>query len=399
MTQDPVGIREESAIETRFTLLLSSVLLTLSLFCGWAGPWLLVASSQPRLLLQSWRRREGSATGDNRSAYRKTDSHEKAVTAQIELLDRDPFRSALEASSVSSCGDWDELGLAERPVSGSDNLVVFPPIVSFEQETADLASVAMPDEPEIMLCPVDGAEFQDGLSLAGRIVSDHCNYYSLDTALVAGVGSVVAATFAHSYVDEEIYRRVHHSVWCGDGHDWAKPLHATKILGEGTLTLPIFGGAWLAGEFLDDVPLFDVAGTWGEHSLRAFLVGGPPLLAMQYFTGGSRPMESQSGSAWRPFQDSNGASGHAFMGALPLLTAAEMIDWWPGKIAFVVVSLFPGLSRVADDDHYASQAILGWTMAYVAVTAVDRTDNPDNHVSIFPLITGDYVGVAAEYRW
>ena len=358
-----------------------------------------MTASRPLLWPQRCRRQEANATDDDSTASTKTNSHEEAAKVQIELLDGDPFWSALETPSVSSCGYWEDLGLAEGPVAGSGNMSGFLPIALSGQEAADLASIVLPDQSESMLYPADEADLEGNISLAGRVVSDHCNYYSLDTALVVGVGSGVAATFAHSYVDEEIFRRVHHSVRHGDGHDWAVPLHATKILGEGTITLPVFGGVWLASKLLDDVPLFDVAGTWGERSLRAFLVGAPPLLAMQYFTGGSRPMESEWGSAWRPFQDTNGASGHAFMGALPLLTAAEMIDWWPGKLAFVVVSLFPGLSRVADDDHYASQAILGWTMAYVAVTAVDRTDNPNKHVSIFPLITGDHVGVAAEYRW
>ena len=246
---------------------------------------------------------------------------------------------------------------------------------------------------------LDEPESQEGLSLLSRVVSDHCNYYSIDTALVVGVATGVGATFAHTYVDEEIYTRVHRSVWYGDGHDWAVPLHATKTLGEGAMTLPVFAGLWLTSEFFDEVPLLDVAGEWSERSLRAFLVGGPPLLAMQYLTGGSRPLESESGSSWRPFQDTNGTSGHAFMGALPLLTVAKMIDWWPGKLAFVVVSFFPGLSRVADDDHYASQALLGWAMAYVATTAVDRTEHPGRNLSIFPLVTSDQIGGAMEYRW
>jgi hypothetical protein len=213
------------------------------------------------------------------------------------------------------------------------------------------------------------------------------------------VGLGTAAVLAHTYVDEEIYTRVHRSVWHGDGKDWAEPLHTTKILGNGLVTVPVFAGAWLAGEFFDDQPLLGVAGEWGERSLRTLLVGVPPMLAMQYATGSSRPGESPSGSAWRPFQDSNGASGHAFMGAIPLLTAANMADWWPAKIGFFAISFFPALSRVADDNHYTSQALLGWTMAYVAATAVDRTQSPDKRLSVFPLITGDEVGAGVEYRW
>ena len=43
------------------------------------------------------------------------------------------------------------------------------------------------------------------------------------------------------------------------------------------------------------------------------------MLLMQRVTGASRAGESDSGSHWRPFHDSNGVSGHAFMGAVLLL--------------------------------------------------------------------------------
>ncbi len=311
----------------------------------------------------------------------------------------DPFGNSLNGVESRQTAGLDYLGIGEALAHEPAGLTGEPAILAIEYDVIPSVEASPLGHAEGALPDFEEAESQESLSLLSRIVLDHRNYYSLNTALVVGVGTGVAATFAHTYVDDEIYWRVHRSVSYGDGHDWAIPLHATKLFGEGALTLPVFAGLWLTSEFLDDLPLLDLAGHWGERSLRAFLVGGPPLLAMQYLTGGSRPLESESGSAWQPFQDTNGASGHAFMGALPLLTAAVMIDWWPGKIAMVVISFFPGLSRVADGDHYASQALLGWTMAYVAATAVDRTEHPDRHLSIFPLITGDQVGAAMEYRW
>ena len=42
-------------------------------------------------------------------------------------------------------------------------------------------------------------------------------------------------------------------------------------------------------------------------------------------TGASRPADGQ-GSHWHMFNDNNGVSGHAFIGAIPFLAAAEMVE-------------------------------------------------------------------------
>lgn len=365
----------------------------LCLQCGCLGP----SRRRPSLISAKYPR-----TARIRDTQKEaTDCPDVPTAAQpgTPILADDPFWEGLRTSPRPSLGDLDYLGVNEIESRETGAFCVEPAILRLQDEETPSLDSTLADYADEALLALDDPEPEQSRSLLGRVAQDHVNYYSPDTGLVVGVGTLVAATFAHTSGDEEVYAQVHRSVYYGDGHDWAIPLHATKILGEGSLTLPVFAGAWLASVAFDEVPLIDVAGDWGERSLRAFLVGGPPLLAMQYLTGGSRPLETAHGSDWRPFQDTNGASGHAFMGALPLLTAAEMIDWWPGKIAFFVVSFFPGLSRVADDDHYVSQALLGWTMAYVAVASVDRTEHPDRHLSLFPLVTADQVGAAVEYRW
>ena len=123
------------------------------------------------------------------------------------------------------------------------------------------------------------------------------------------------------------------------------------------------------------------------------------MLLMQRVTGASRPGESNSGSHWRPFHDCNGVSGHAFMGAVPFLCAGKMTDEIPFKVAFYAASVFPCVQRIVSDKHYISQTFLGWTMAYVAATAVDRTEQADRRVTVFPVFTDDGVGAGVEYRW
>ena len=67
-------------------------------------------------------------------------------------------------------------------------------------------------------------------------------------------------------------------------------------------------------------------GEWGDRSLRGVLLGTPPLLITQRLLGGSRPGENREASEWQPFEDNNAVSGHAFMGAIPFLTAMQMTD-------------------------------------------------------------------------
>ncbi len=84
------------------------------------------------------------------------------------------------------------------------------------------------------------------------------------------------------------------------------------------------------------------------------------------------------------FRDNNGISGHAFMGALPFITAAKMSDDLRVKLFFYAGSALTPLSRVNDNAHYPSQVALGWWMAYLAASAIDSTDNPNAKWKFYP---------------
>lgn len=108
---------------------------------------------------------------------------------------------------------------------------------------------------------------------------------------------------------------------------------------------------------------------WAGNSLRAILVGAPAGLLLQYSTGGARPEEG--GSGWRPLSNNNGLSGHAFIGAAPLLTAARAEPDRRLKALYYGLSLLPALSRVNDEKHYLSQVALGWWLAYLSTGVVE----------------------------
>ena len=240
---------------------------------------------------------------------------------------------------------------------------------------------------------------RERLTLWKRIKADHANYYSKESLLLLAGGFGVGAIMANTSLDGAIQDHFQTSVYSATSDDWIETLHAQKELGNGRYTLPVFASAWVAGKLFERVPMAGTAGEWGERSIRAVLVGTPPMLAMQYVTGASRPGETSSNSMWKPFQDNNGVSGHSFMGAIPFLAAAKMTDKPLLKLAFYAGSTLAPLSRINDNHHYPSQALLGWWMAWIATNAVDVTQHPDRNWRVFPMAYPGATGIAFEYRW
>jgi membrane-associated phospholipid phosphatase len=154
----------------------------------------------------------------------------------------------------------------------------------------------------------------------------------------------------------------------------------------------------LLGLLCDDACWRSQTAEWGGRSLRAILSGGPAVLLLESGLGGSRPGERPEASHWKPFDDWNGASGHAFIGAIPLLTAARMTDdrWLQGGLLFA--SLLPAWSRVNDNRHYLSQVGVGWWVAYLACEAVDRTEHADDRLTWAPILSPEMAGIAMVVR-
>ncbi len=142
-------------------------------------------------------------------------------------------------------------------------------------------------------------------------------------------------------------------------------------------------------------------GEWGQRCLRATLVGVPPLLILQRGLGASRPDENDS--HWRPFNDSNGVSGHNFMGAVPFIVAAKMTDKPYLKYPLYMASTLCGLSRINDDKHYFSQIVLGWWLAYLAADSVFKTEKEkEQKLTIAPMFLpgkGGGGGIIVTYRF
>jgi len=197
------------------------------------------------------------------------------------------------------------------------------------------------------------------------VKSDFENFYLAPENLIRlGIGLSVGAVFANTHADREIRDKYQEDLRSKGTDDAAKIF---KSYGTALVTVPVYAGAYGAGRMLKNPTLE----TWGERASRATVVGMPALLFLQVAIGAERP---PGDSAWRPFHSSHGVSGHAFIGSVPFVTAAQMSDEMYWKATFYVLSTLTGWSRINDDAHYFSQAGLGWFLGYLSCTVVTKTD-------------------------
>ncbi|MGA1870616.1 MAG: hypothetical protein ACMUJM_18940 [bacterium] len=215
---------------------------------------------------------------------------------------------------------------------------------------------------------------------------DYANFYSFENSWKLAMGVSVAGVLANTTADREIQDWYQDSYKSKGTDSFSK---AMNVFGNGMITIPVFLGFALLPELADNSQLGSASGEWGRNSLRAILVGTPPMFLMQRALGASRPNETDS--HWRFFHDDNGVSGHSFMGAIPFLTSAHMTDNPFLKCALYLGSTLPGISRINDDKHYFSQAALGWWMAYLASSSEEGVKRDD--VVIAPAVIQNSIGV------
>ncbi len=221
---------------------------------------------------------------------------------------------------------------------------------------------------------------------------DYANYYSWPTAIGLAAGVGIAAGVANSDLDGEFQKWYQTHVHSPESERVAK---FWKPFGEGQYTIPITVSLMLLNDtgWLDDRPVLSEIGQWGDRVARAYMVGAPPMLAMQYLTGGSRPSSADSHSTWKPFSASNGVSGDAFMSSCLFISAADMTDQPAFKVFFYACSFMVPWERIDLNEHFLSQAALGWWMGYLACRAVDQTELMKRNVMIVPVVSPEMTGV------
>ncbi len=129
-------------------------------------------------------------------------------------------------------------------------------------------------------------------------------------------------------------------------------------------------GNWALVASLDAWVRSNSFSRWGRANFEAMVVGLPVLWTLQRGLGANRPSSDDGNPRWRPMKAANSASGHAFIAAVPWLTLARRHNLMPVKQGARVASMLTGWSRLNDRKHYVSQVVLGWTIAWNAVSAV-----------------------------
>ena len=234
------------------------------------------------------------------------------------------------------------------------------------------------------MCVGGGREF------LGEVWLDYQDFYSLRGLAILGAQVGTAAVLANTSLDEDFQDWHDDNVKSSGSDDLAD---AVRWLGDGAIMLPVFASAALLECFVDDDrPVLKGIGQWGNRCSRSVLVGGPAVLGLQYLLGASRPVEGH-GSSWKPFDDNNSVSGHAFLGATPFLNGAKMTESFPLKVALYGLSTLPAWSRVNDQRHYLSQVLLGWGIAWLAADVVDRMERSQQSWAVVPYAAEGGVGL------
>ncbi len=198
---------------------------------------------------------------------------------------------------------------------------------------------------------------------------------------------VVSGALATSNADRWVSETWKDDVRSGISNDISRVFREFGDAAQPRLSIPAYVLV-MAGTDYSGYPERDNAmATWAERSLRANILGGPQQLAFCYLLGSSRPEDGPS--TWNPWKDDNGASGHSFYGAVPILTAARMTENRAWRYGLYALSVLPAWSRINDDRHYLSQAVLGWSLAWLATGTVAESGSDEDTLSVTPLLTPD----------
>jgi hypothetical protein len=231
--------------------------------------------------------------------------------------------------------------------------------------------------------------------LCGQIVQDYKNFYLTENMLYLGAALVVAAPLANTDADQGIRD------WYQRGAGRSKGANDTadvfKVFGHWQYVVPVYLGLGLGGHLFPDSPTAATLGQFSMRTLRAMAVGAPTVGVLQVGLGAGRPYTLDS--HWHPFNHANSVAGHGFVGAVPFLTAAAMTDRPLLKALFFAGSFGTGWSRIQHDDHYFSQVVLGWAIAYLSVESVNLTELQSRNIQIVPCELPNGVGLGVQFNY
>lgn len=230
--------------------------------------------------------------------------------------------------------------------------------------------------------------------LFAALKADYAVHYSADGLAALGLVAGAGGLMAHTEADDSAYRPVSAVM----SESWSERSEALGDAAQLRSALPVYVLSLGLGLGAAPESGRGRVATWGGRSLRALALGGPQFLFLGRIAGGGTPADGDG--QWQPFEGDDGVSGHAFFGALPLLTAARMSqDPWL-RYGLFTSSALPALARVDARRHDLSQVAMGWGLAYLATATVARDDpEPRLPFEIIPLPLPDGFGVRLRTRW
>jgi len=231
-----------------------------------------------------------------------------------------------------------------------------------------------------------------------NVKSDYDEFYSTDRFIRMAYVFAGGAALAHSDADQNFQNDYQNNTRSSDTDDFSS---TAKLFGEGKILIPLSLMSVAIDDYLREGQPRSAMGKWGAVTARSYISAAPALLATQRLTGASRPSEPPYQSDWQPFNDSNGVSGHAFIGAVPFISIAYMNEGntFVQSMAYLA-STFTAISRINDDQHYLSQAVLGWYLAWESVDAVNAVQaNKEKKIHIRPLAGVESYGVQLVLQW
>ncbi len=197
----------------------------------------------------------------------------------------------------------------------------------------------------------------------------------------------LSGLMANTNIDEQIRTSYYTNLKASKNNRYSK---LTKPLGNGRLMFSAYPIAYIVGKLFRIEALTD----WSTKSSAATFISAPGLLMSQYVLGASRPHHGFGSYWWSGMDGKNGASGHTWVAAIPIITSAKMTENRLLKILLYSASTLTGISRINDDAHYTSQVLLGYAWAYYAVDSIFNTRN-SKKFSVF--VTSSLIGVSVNF--
>ena len=176
-----------------------------------------------------------------------------------------------------------------------------------------------------------------------------------------------------------------------------------NALGDPIYTLPPLGLLYLYGHLADD----SAARRTSLLATESFAISGVLCLGIKFVTERHRPNSGDSPGIWDGPKLKTGnlsvPSGHTTSAfAMATVIAEEYRDnQWIPPIAYGLATL-TGLSRIYTNDHWASDVFLGAALGYLVGKAVTGYHDGKHHsdtVIILPVVSQQWQGLAAEYRF